>query len=389
MSTAAAPLTADEHRPDLDWLRVVAIVLLHLFHTGMMFNTWDWHVKSAQALPVLEPVMDVLHHVRMPLLMFISGVGTAFALRRRSLPGFAKDRTKRLLWPLVFGMFVVVPPQIYVERLFRGQLHGGYADFYPSVFDFVPYPAGSFSWHHLWFVAYLFVYCVLSLPLFAALGTARGQAFLARAEGWLCRGWNVAWLFVPLALNGVLLHRYPETHALLDDPRTFGHYGLLFLLGHLLGRCPRVWDHLVARRHGLLGAGVVLFALMVPDAEFPLVPEVLGATLALWLFILTALAYARVHIRTRRPWLRYAQERAYPFYILHQTVIIVVGYPLLALPVGPWALFGLVLAASFAATWGLSEAVARVPWLRPCFGMKPRSARGPAPRPLEAGHTVP
>jgi peptidoglycan/LPS O-acetylase OafA/YrhL len=324
----------------------------------------------------------------MPLLMFISGVGTALALRRRSLEGFAGDRAKRLLGPLVFGMFVVVPPQIYIEQLFRSRFQGDYAAFYPSVFDFVPYPAGSFSWHHLWFVAYLFVYCLLSLPLFAALGTARGKALLARVEGWLCRGWNVAMLFVPLALNWLVLRHHPETHALIDDPRTFGHYGLLFLLGHLLGRCPRVWDHLVERRRGLLAAGVVLFAVMIPDAEFPLVPEVLGAQAALWLFILAALAWARARIRVRRPWLKHAQELAYPFYILHQTVIVVLGYVLLALPVGPWALLGVVLATSFGVTWGLCEAVARVPFLRPCFGMKPRASRPVAPRTVEAGHTA-
>lgn len=387
MSTAAAPHPADEHRPDLDWLRVVAIALLHLFHTGMMFNTWDWHVKSARALPVLEPVMEVLHHVRMPLLMFISGVGTALALRRRSVGAFAADRTRRLLGPLVFGMLVVVPPQVYVEQRLQGRFHGGYAAFYPSVFDLVPYPAGSLSWHHLWFVAYLFVYCVLSLPLLAALDTARGRAGLARVEGWLCRGWNVLWLFAPLALNGLLLRGYPETHALLDDPRTFGHYGLLFLLGHLLGRCLRVWDHLVERRRALLAVSAGLFALMVHPSEFPPVPEVLGAQAALWLFILTALAWARARIRVSRPWLRHARELAYPFYILHQTVIVVLGAAFLALPVGPWALFGLVLVTTFGFTWALSEGVARVSWLRPCFGLTPRVPRAGAPRTARAGHT--
>src|SRR4051794_4080555 len=68
MDTPTLP-APDAHRPDLDWLRVMAIVLLHLFHTGMMFNTWEWHVKSPQALPALEPTMEVLHLVRMPLLM--------------------------------------------------------------------------------------------------------------------------------------------------------------------------------------------------------------------------------------------------------------------------------------------------------------------------------
>jgi peptidoglycan/LPS O-acetylase OafA/YrhL len=385
------PRPQDDRRPDLDWLRVLAIALLHLFHTGMMFNTWGWHLKSPQALPVLEPPMEFLHHVRMPLLMLISGVGTAFALRRRTVGTFAWDRTKRLLWPLVFGMLLVVPPQIFIERLHQGTFQGSYLDFYPSVFELVPYPRGSTSWHHLWFVAYLFVYCLLALPLFAWLATPRGQAFLSRADAWLGRGWNVALLFLPLALGQLLLREYPETHALLDDPRTFVHYGLLFLFGHVLGRCPRVWEHLVARRHALLGALAVLLAIMLPPNEYPLPFEVLGTSAVVWGTLLTALAYARALVTVRRPWLTHAQELTYPFYILHQTVIILVGYALLTLPVGPWALFGAVLTLSFLATWALSEFIARVRWLRPCFGLKAPSARpteeAPA-APTEAAKSV-
>ncbi|WP_223644583.1 acyltransferase [Corallococcus sp. EGB] len=374
MSAPPRPVTA--HHPDLDWLRVLAIVVLHLFHTGMMFNTWEWHVKSPQALPALEPVMSVLHLVRMPLLMVISGAGTAFALRRRGLGAFTKDRTKRLFLPLVFGMFVVVPPQIYVERLFRGQFQGSYAEFYPTVFGFVPYPAGSFSWHHLWFVAYLFVYCLLALPLFAALRTQAGGRFLAWADAWLSRGVNVLWLVVPLALTRVLLRDFPETHALLDDPRTFLLYGLLFLYGHLLGRCPGAWDRLVALRHVLLAVAVAaLFVeVVLPWPLMPVVPAIVGGTVLLWSGLLTALAYARHRVRTAPAWLPRAQALSYPFYILHQTVIVCVGFLCLRLPVGPWAMLLAVLLLSFTVTLALCEGVSRVSWLRPLFGMKPRAA---------------
>lgn len=391
MDTPLRPL--DDRRPDLDWLRVIAILLLHLFHTGMMFNTWDWHLKSPTPLPALEPPMHVLHLVRMPLLMLISGVGTAFALRQRSLGTFAWDRTKRLLWPLVFGMFLVVPPQVFIERLHSGAFHGGYLDFYPHVFEFVPYPRGDFSWHHLWFVAYLFVYCLLALPLFWGLRTARGQALLARADAWLARGWNVALLFLPLALGVYLLRRYPETHALRDDPKVFTYYGQLFLIGHLLGRCTHVWTHLVERRRNLLVATAAVFAVMAPPNEYPPFFETLGTYAFVWGVVLTSLAYARAHVTVRRPWVAHAQELTYPFYILHQTVIVLVGYALLRLPVGPWVLFGLVLTVSFLSTWGLSELIARVRWLRPCFGLKappaPRTApRAPSPEAVRSVHTA-
>jgi peptidoglycan/LPS O-acetylase OafA/YrhL len=393
MPPAADALPPDDaRRPDLDWLRVVAILLLHLFHTGMFFNTWEWHVKSPVPLPELEPVMEVLHAVRMPLLMLVAGVGTAFALRRRTLGAFTKDRLLRLFVPLLFGIFVVVPPQIWAERLFRGEFHGGYADFYPSVFGFVPYPEGSFSWHHLWFVFYLLAYSLLALPLFAALRTGRGQAFLARADGWLSRGWNVAWLALPLGLGRWWLGEYPETHAFFDDPRTVLYYGQLFLFGHLMGRGRRVWEHLVARRRQWLAATAAVLALMLPDFEYPQPFESLGVQAFAWGFILTALAWAR-HLVTRpRPWLAWAQERAYPFYILHQTVIVLVAFALLRAPVGPWTLFAAVLGLSFTLTLAGTEVAARVPLLRPLFGMKPARPRGPrqaaaAPAAPGAGHT--
>lgn len=378
------PYAVPARHADLDWLRVVAILLLHLFHTGMMFNTWEWHLKNPEPLTLLEPPMEVLHLLRMPLLMLVAGAGTALALRYRGPGRFASDRLKRLLWPLVFGMFVIVPPQIYIERLHRGTAPGGYLDFYPSVFQFVPHPEGSFSWHHLWFVAYLFLYCMLALPLFAGLGTARGQALLGRLEGVLARGWNAWLLFVPLGLGRILLRRFPETHALLDDPNTFLYYGQLFLFGHLLGRGPRIWEHLAARRQASLAMTLAIFALMVPPFELPFPFEHLGTSAFVWFVLLTVLGYARAHITTRKPWLVYAQELAYPFYIFHQTVIILVGHVLLKQDMGAWPRFAAVLLLSFLLTWALCEAVKHVGWLRPCFGMAPRRERSKAPAVLES-----
>lgn len=386
---AAAPAIqpgAMNRRPELDWLRVVAIVILHLFHVGMMFNRWGWHLKNPDPLPVLEEPMSFLHVVRMPLLMVVAGIATAIALDRRSVGRFALDRVKRLLVPLVFGMLVIVPPQIYIERIATGTFHGSYLAFYPSVFALTPYPAGSFSWHHLWFVAYLFVYCMAAIPLFAALAAPRGQQFL----GWLDRQWARGWialLVVPLAIERIALDAYPETHGLIDDPNTLAYYALLFLSGHLIGRSQTVWTHLVTRRWRYLAVTGALIAVMVPPNEYPGPLEELGTTATMWWVVLTALAWARWYFQRPqqvsgqtganagpRGWLDHAQRLSYPFYILHQTVIVVIGWGWLQIAMGPWPRFAAVLISSFAATWLLSEAVTRIAVLRPLFGAtaKPR-----------------
>ncbi|MEO7735861.1 MAG: acyltransferase [Kofleriaceae bacterium] len=367
-------------RPELDWLRVVAIAILHAFHVGMMFNTWDFHLKNPDPLPVLEVPMSFLHVVRMPLLMVIAGIGTAIALQRRSVGRFALDRTKRLLLPLVFGMLVIVPPQIYIERLAHGEIHAGYLAFYRTVFELRPYPAGSFSWHHLWFVAYLFLYCIAALPLFAGLATAPGRRLL----GWLDRAWARGWvfaLFVPLALERIALGAHPETHALFNDPNTLAYYGLLFLSGHLVGRSHTVWPHLVARRWRYLLVLCVLLAVMLPPNLYPSPFEELGTAATVWCVALNAFAWTRWYFQrpaARVPsWLDHAQQLSYPFYILHQTVILAAGWAWLSIEMGPWSRFAAVLISSFVATWALCETVARISLVRPLFGMGPRRVVSP------------
>jgi len=361
-----------QRRPEFDWLRVVAIAILHAFHVGMIFNRWDFILKNPDPLPALEPPMEFLHAVRMPLLMVIAGIGTAIALERRSVAAFAGDRARRLLLPLVFGMLVIVPPQIYIEWLAKRGYTGSYVEFYPSVLALRPYPAGCLSWHHLWFVAYLFIYCMLALPVFVALATPRGR----RVLGWLDRAWARGWLvalFVPLVVLQIALDGYPETHALVDDPRTLAYYGALFATGHLLGRSRTAWEHLVARRWRYLAATCALLAVMLPPNTYPSPFEQLGTTLTVWLVILSSLAWARWYFQrpgARIPgWLDHAQSLSYPFYILHQTVIVVVAWRWLAIPLGPWPRFLAVLVTSFAATWLASEIVARVALLRPLFGL--------------------
>ncbi|GLH66334.1 acyltransferase family protein [Geothrix edaphica] len=373
-----------ERRADLDFLRVAAILLLHLYHCGRFFNADDpWHLKAPQLLPVLNQPMDILHILRMPLLMLIAGAVAAYAIERRGLPGFAWDRMKRLLLPLLFGMLVVVPPQIYLEYLDRGRISGSYWGFWTSVFQLVPYPKGSLSWHHLWFVAYLFVYCLLALPIFAWLDRPSGRAFLRRTEAFLARNWNLLWLVVPILAIRIFLRHRPETNDLLHDPKGFLFYGYLFLTGHLLARCSAVWARLVTLRWTFLGLGLLLLAILLPDGEFPFPLEHVAVWLFSWTTLLAILGFARRGIRQEGPRLRHAQSLAYPFYILHQTVILAVGYPLMRPAMNPWARLGWVTLLSFLATWALCEGLSRVPWLRPLFGM------GPVHRAAPAGSALP
>ena len=375
------PNAPSSRRPDLDALRVGCILLLHLYHSARMFNVDDpWHVKAPVLLPVLNGPMDVLHMVRMPLLMLIAGLATAFALRKRSAGAFAKDRVKRLLLPLVFGMFVIVPPQIWVERVWTGATTQGYLAFWPSVLQGVSYPKGSLSWHHLWFVAYLFVFCMVALPLFGWFKSGRGGAWLERADAFLARGANLWWLAVGIMGGRFLFRNFKETHDLVHDPKNLVFYGGLFLAGHLLGRMPRTEGRILDLRRWHLGLALVLLTVSRFFDHLPAPVAYLAFYGAIWASLCAALGYGRALVTASRPWLDHAQSLAYPFYILHQSVIVVMGWWMLRLQLAPWTFFLTLTAASFATTWALCEVAARLPWLRPLMGMGPRKVEAvPAP----------
>jgi surface polysaccharide O-acyltransferase-like enzyme len=377
---------ADLHEREhgLDALRVFAFAVLIFYHSGMAFVTWGWHVQNGETSEALEYVMLFASRWRLPLLFFISGAGVAFSLRRRSFGAFAGERTVRLLVPLVFGMLVVVPPQIYFERLVNGVEYESYAAFHRTVFDFVPYPeGGALSWHHLWFVAYVFVYALVGIPLFAAMRRPAGIRVLDAVTRALERHRFALYLLpVPVALVMVVLGPYwPTTHGLIDDFANLIASFMVFLWGYLFARDRRLLDVVTARRRELLVVAVAIavgfFAIRVV-----LLPELTArARFAVWnvlsawfamVWLLAFVGLARAHVTTRSRLLAYATDAVYPFYIVHQTITVTLVFLLLDTDLGVAPKLALVAGGTFAGSWLCYEIVRRVTPLRPLFGLKLR-----------------
>lgn len=357
----------------LDWLRVIAIFVLFFFHTGMIFVGWGWHIVNSQTIPSLQWPMDIAHRLRMPLLFVIAGAGMWFALQRRSTGLFLKERTVKLLLPLIGGMFLVVPPQIYYERLLRGQWSGGYLEFYATrVLQFIPYPAGNFSWHHLWFILYLYVYVLLLLP---AMLWWKGSRRNLTPGVWLCL------LGIPLGINeAVLKPLFPESHSLVSDWYIFNHYLLLTAYGYLMASMPGVWKWLSDVRKWSLIAGAMSFILLIAlfnadVIQHDSVADGVGANIFTWLWMMVFLGYGYRYLSFANPLLIWARDASYPFYILHQTVIVVIGYYVIQSTWTPWVKYFVILILSMSACFVLYEAcVRRFSSLRVLFGMKAKPA---------------
>jgi glucans biosynthesis protein C len=380
----ASSRNAGERRYDLDWLRVIAILLLLFFHSGMAFVAeWGWHLKNAETSPIFQEWMYFLSRWRMALLFFISGGGTWFVLKRATAREYIWRRVLRLFIPLVFGMLVVVPPQIYMERLTQGAQFSSYLEFYPSVFQLKPYPEGNTSWHHLWFVAYLFIYSILGLPIFSYLRSSRGQALVDRFSGHIS-GLLIGLFGLPLAIiYASLIIKFRGPQNLVNDWAMFFYYFTYFVWGFLF-TLNRAFSRVIEeKRQTWLRLGCISFLAIAylrwNDKEPAFVYSVANMLfLALisfnaWFWVLTILGYGKRYLNRSNALLTYANEAIYPFYILHQTVIVVIVYYVIKTKDTILLKFLFTLVASFLVTMAIYHFGVR-PFgpLRFLFGMKAR-----------------
>lgn len=366
-------------RYDLDWLRVIVFGLLIFYHVGMFFVPWGWHIKNNIIYDWLKYPMYFVNQWRLPILFVISGMGTCFALSFRSGKIFAFERLRRLGIPLVFGMLVIVPPQIYIERIADGDFTGNYWNYYTTVAFVGTYPDGNISWHHLWFLPYLLIYSLILLPLFLYLRSEPNSWILQSLRTIIARPLGLYVMVIPLYFTEALMEPFfPINRALIGDWFALINYMLFFLFGFLLINIQKAfWPALEKIRFKALWIGVFGFALLLliirqEDSVYTHFIEALVKVINLWSWILVLFGFAAQFLNYKSTWLSYCNTAVYPFYILHQTIIIVLGYYLMDLPLGFLPKCSIMVVGTFVISWLLYEfLIKRIGWLRPLFGLKP------------------
>ena len=366
-----------QRRHDLDWVRVLVFSLLIFYHVGMFFVPWEWHIQNNDVSYGMRLPMWFVNQWRLPLLFLISGMGTRFALSSRSLKEYITERHNRLVIPLIFGMIVIIAPQVYVERMVNGAGYSSFLDFYPHYFSGV-YPEGNFSWHHLWFLPYLFVYSVILSPVFIRIRSNPDSPVMLFFKKALTHKTGLFLLAVPLVLTELFLKpQFPVTHNLVNDWYAFAFYLIPFLYGYLfISAGEAFWNTMSRNKLPALLTGMLTFSLMVwidslaggiPAISllFPLVKVInLGA----WIIAITGYSAALLNRPSRI--LTYCNQAVYPFYIIHQTITVVAAYYIYE---APWPIswkFLFLTAITFGGSWIFYEIVKRFTLTRILFGIK-------------------
>lgn len=378
-------------RCDVDWLRVLGMTAVFLFHCGRFFDTEGWHVKSPRTSEVVS-LLTVVIAVQwlMPLFFALSGIGAYHALAAQNWRRYLVSRLKRLAVPFVFGVFVIIAPyQVYLERVSHGQFSGSFWSFYPHYFEgwYGIQEGGNFAWMgvHLWYLEVLLVFSIVTLPLFLALRSHTGS----RLAGALSNTMKVpGTIFLPaiaIAIMEFLANSsalQAACHGLLHQ-RGFGGWSLLpylaiFLLGFLLAGGKETTKAVERHRFAGLVVAVITFVAAYWLIKVRSLPEssvgfALLRGVLCWSCLVAILGFGSRHLRFSNRFLQYANEAALPFYILHQTIILAIGFRVIRLNAPLWVEYLIIVTGSFAATMALYELlIRRINALRFLFGLKHR-----------------
>jgi glucans biosynthesis protein C len=395
----AAFFEPNGRRTDLDWVRIGAFALLIFYHIGVFYAPGPTAVGaiSPRPLPWLIVPMALVNPWRLLVLFIVAGAATRFLADKLRPRALLKARSVRLLIPLAFGVGVIVPPQCFVQVVERCGYSGNYWDFWRRYLSadqnicpigqhlFVP------TYNHLWFVAYLWVFTALLILvlLVAPSVLEKLQRLVERAlagGGFIL--WPVCWLGLAW---GLLEHRLGLAYALAI-------YGPAFLLGYLTASSDTLWVRLEKARWRAFAGAVASYCLMIGLAlvflgtQFDWGAKMASARssssvmlhflsssvygLDQWLWITVVFGFAYHSLRGRDgPIRRYLTDAIFPFYIIHQTTIEVVGHYLAKerQPLGMEAT--LLIGATIASCFVTYEVARRSRSLRPFFGLKASVAR--------------
>jgi hypothetical protein len=342
-------------RHDIDWLRVIAIALLLLYHVSIGFQKWGLmigFITNSESLDSIWTPMTMLNVWRIPLLFFVSGIGVYFAIQKRDWKQLLKERTVRIFVPYIFGIIAIVPIHMYFLQLFYN-------------FD-TSYNANP---SHLWFLGNIFAYVIILLPIFTYLK----KNIDGKLASWIKKAFSN-----PLGLLIVIAFFIIET--LLVEPSIYEIYAMtwhgffLGLIAFFFGFCfvltgSLFWNMLLKWKwlFLLLAISLYVYRLFQPQMQVPNFQLAIESNF--WIFSVFAFGYKYLNHPSKT--LGYLSQAAYPVYIVHMVFLYLSSLILFPLEINVYLKFVLVLLSTFIGSLTFYEfIIRRINIFRPLFGLK-------------------
>jgi len=391
----AAELTGKHgRRYDLDWLKILVILNMVPWHAAWLLayvTEFSDSVLEGPGVTILRYYTGFSLRWQIPLLFFIAGASACLSLRHRSPGAFVRERARRLFVPLMFFMLVCYPVLLYFwpgvseNKSLLDYLVRFWPDCLATILHSripgrIPMP----GWAHLWFVAYLLIFSLISLPLLICLRRQGKSGLAGKYVSFFTKTGAILLLAVPLmAINIILAPKWPMAQLNLYDDWTYFCYDLaVFIYGYIICLHESLWQAVYRHLRISLPLAIVstAFVLMMrfemPGFSRPaytprymLYSVFLG--LHTWCWILAVLALAKKFLSGTNRFLNYASRAYYPFYILHFVLMLIISYYVMQSCQGLAAKFVVLSALTFSTTLASYELIVkRTKVTRLLFGMK-------------------
>ena len=387
----------------LDWLRFLVVLSLAPFHAAISFTgmgsvyVYDTPVRDilrSGSTPVgvgplaLTEFTVFMDNWFMHLLFLVSGIGAALSLRKRNGAQFMGERCNRLLVPLLIGTVLLVSIQSWLRALSFGKFSGSFFAFFPSFFNGIytgPQSSGNYDWGHLWFLAYLFVFSAIALPLFLSI-RQKGEAsrILSAARRFAAMPLMLLPALWTGLLEGLFRPGWPGFQNLVSDWANFTVYFSFFLAGYLMGAVPELLQAVEKYRLAGLVLGVTAFLARIAIYTLFIVSGGYNAAniiaqafrgIAAYGLVMAAMGYGQRYLNRQGRMLGIARDLSFPLYILHYAPLTAATYLLLHSGLSIWTRWILAVAVSWIFVAFFTFLARFIPPVRGFFGIRQPAVR--------------
>jgi len=391
-----------ERRYWLDWLRVLAMGTIFLFHSSRPFAPPPWHVMNS-TLDLGFTLFDAfISGWIMPLFFVISGIAVYYSVGKRSGLQFVKDRILRLMVPfLTVGLLIVLSVNVYYDAVFHGNYTGDFLSFYlgpyftkffPFDLNFSPtYLANSNQGIYLWYLFWLFAFSLVTFPLFKWFAKDGNGNKLAKLYAACNKHGGLLLLAIPvIVVNTAAVPPYfvfPSGYGGWKLPA----YLVFFVAGYVMASSPQFEESIEKSRKASLLLGIITSILILSIVALTGITSsssgqsdpsgidgtyiVISTVWALngWCWVAAILGFGRKHLSFNHRLLSVSNELVLPFYVLHQAVIVAVAFYVVGLDLIVIEKYLLIVFTSFPIILAALYPISKINVLRFLFGLRIRN----------------
>lgn len=309
----------------IDWLKAICILYLLPFHTARIFDANEANYIQGKPNVFCTTLVDSSLWF-MPLMFLLAGMSCYFSLKKRSNTQYLKERFLRLFIPLVFGIIIFLPPEGYFAyKSHSGSTLNFIAYLQKFFFDFSDLNGyhGSFTPGALWFILYLFIISLITLPIMRKLSTFKSKLLKAPFKILLiCIPITVASAIPSIANKSIFV------------------YGTYVILGFLIASDNSTLDMIENHKNFYLLCsitGYIIIFIEITSIGWQTGINPLGIIFSLiyyftiWVSLLTFLSFGKKYLNFRIDFLSYFSHASFTIYIVHQTYIVIFAYFILKL----------------------------------------------------------